>query len=294
MLGRTRPRHRLSTSAAQLRLHRRVGLAAALVAVLVGFAAPSAIARDAVDPVRAPAPLVALGDSYASGLGTRSYAEAAPRCARSRLAYGPRVARHLGVRVRLRACAGATVADVRRRQLRVLRRRTRLVTLTVGGNDAGFTDVIVTCARPWWASDCSGAVRRARRTIRTRLPARLDRLLTGIRSRSPRARLVVTGYPRLFMGEDCNAGTWFSPTEQRRLNRAAGLLDRVIRDTVRGPAVRFVDPRQAFAGHAVCADVEWINGLSRPVRESYHPNRRGQRGYARLVWRRLRVATDDR
>jgi hypothetical protein len=45
----------------------------------------------------------------------------------------------------------------------------------------------------------------------------------------------------------------------------------------------YVDPRQAFTGHAVCDDVEWINGLSFPIRESYHPNRAGQIGYADLV-----------
>jgi hypothetical protein len=33
----------------------------------------------------------------------------------------------------------------------------------------------------------------------------------------------------------------------------------------------------------VCADVEWVNGLSTPTRESYHPNVRGQRAYADLV-----------
>ena len=27
----------------------------------------------------------------------------------------------------------------------------------------------------------------------------------------------MVGYPRIFMGEDCNAGTWFSPSEQTRL-----------------------------------------------------------------------------
>jgi len=45
----------------------------------------------------------------------------------------------------------------------------------------------------------------------------------------------------------------------------------------------FVNPESAFIGHAVCDDVEWINGLSSPIMESYHPNRSGQTGYANLV-----------
>ena len=53
----------------------------------------------------------------------------------------------------------------------------------------------------------------------------------------------------------------------------------------------FVDVRSAFTGHAVCDDVEWINGLSNPIRESYHPNTTGQaNGYTPLVANRLNTA----
>jgi hypothetical protein len=44
-----------------------------------------------------------------------------------------------------------------------------------------------------------------------------------------------------------------------------------------------VNPTPAFIGHAVCGNPEWINGLSNPVSESYHPNVTGQAGYANLV-----------
>jgi hypothetical protein len=50
-----------------------------------------------------------------------------------------------------------------------------------------------------------------------------------------------------------------------------------------------VDPRNAFNGHAICDDTEWLNGLSNPVMESYHPNRNGQSaGYTPLVETALR------
>ncbi len=45
----------------------------------------------------------------------------------------------------------------------------------------------------------------------------------------------------------------------------------------------FVNPTSAFIGHAVCGSPEWINGLSNPVSESYHPNTSGQAAYANLV-----------
>jgi hypothetical protein len=59
-------------------------------------------------------------------------------------------------------------------------------------------------------------------------------------------------------------------------------------DTTRGRAhaagFTFKDAIPPFIGHAVCSSTEWINGLSNPVSESYHPNRNGQRyGYTPLV-----------
>ena len=35
---------------------------------------------------------------------------------------------------------------------------TTQVSISVGGNDAGFADVLTECAMPGWASDCNGAI----------------------------------------------------------------------------------------------------------------------------------------
>ncbi len=122
--------------------------------------------------------------------------------------------------------------DVTTGQLPALSASTAYVTVPVGGNDAGFADVLTTCALPAWLSNCTGAVDRARAYIRTTLRAALDRLYASIRSRAPQARVTVVGYPRIFNGEDCNLLTWFSPTEQSRLNATA---DRSTRRRPRAP-----------------------------------------------------------
>ena len=50
------------------------------------------------------------------------------------------------------------------------------------------------------------------------------------------------------------------------------------------PGFSFANPTNAFIGHAVCDNPEWINGLSNPISESYHPNRDGQAsGYTPTV-----------
>jgi hypothetical protein len=118
----------------------------------------------------------------------------------------------------------------------------------------------------------------------TRGFGRLDNVYNAIRSHAPTATVIVLGYPRLFMGVDCNAGTFFSSSEMTKLNATADLLASV--ESARAAAHGFIfkDAIPPFVGHAVCSSSEWLNGLSNPTSESHHPNRAGQAsGYTPLV-----------
>ncbi|RHW26519.1 SGNH/GDSL hydrolase family protein [Nocardioides immobilis] len=256
----------------------RLFLAAVLpvLAALVPLGVPA--------PAHAAPSYVALGDSYASGVGTRSYISDGTSCQRSTYAYPYLLAQQKGYALNFKACSGATVSTVTSSQLSAVTSTTKYVTISVGGNDAGFSSVITECAQPGWMSDCNGAVDGAQAYINNTLPGRLSTLYASIRSRAPSAVVVVTGYPRLFQGEDCNAGTWFSPSEETRLNQTADLLNAKLSAAAAARDFKFANPTSRFIGHAVCDDVEWLNGLSNPVSESYHPNRLGQSsGYTPLV-----------
>ena len=258
-----------------MRSFRRIAAAVVAAVPLVLLATPAAAAGEVY---------VSLGDSYSSGTGTREYISDGTSCQRSVYAYPSLIASSRGYTLNFRACSGATTADVTNLQLGALSTATAYVSITVGGNDAGFAAVLTECAKPSWASNCNAAIDRAQSIIRTQLPDRLGTLYAAIRSRAPRARAVAAGYPRIFNGEDCNAFTWFSATEQERLNATADLLNSKIQTAAGQTGLIFSNPTSAFLGHAVCDDVEWINGLSYPTSESYHPNRAGHfSGYAPLV-----------
>ena len=253
-------------------------LSAAVLAFVASLLAPTAPAQAALPPY------VALGDSYSSGTGTRSYINDGTSCQRSTSAYPSLLAAQKGYALNFRACSGATIPDVTNTQLSALSSATRYVTISVGGNDAGFGDVLTECATPWWAGDCNGAIDGAQSFINNTLPGRLSTLYSSIRSRASVAKVVVVGYPRIFMGVDCNAGTWFSPAEMTRLNQTADLLNSKLSSAASARGFSFANPTSRFIGHAVCNDVEWINGLSSPVSESYHPNKAGHSsGYAPVV-----------
>jgi len=236
-------------------------------------------------PAQAAGPsYVALGDSYASGVGTRSYISDGTSCQRSTYAYPYLLAQQKGYTLSFKACSGATTSSVTNSQLSAVMSTTKYVTISVGGNDAGFSSVLTECAQPGWISNCGGAINTAQSFINNTLPGRLSTLYASIRSRAPSAVVVVTGYPRIFQGEDCNAATWFSPSEETRLNQTADLLNAKLSAAASAKGFKFANPTSRFIGHAVCDDVEWINGLSNPISESYHPNKLGQSsGYKPLV-----------
>lgn len=216
----------------------------------------------------APGPYVALGDSYSSGLGTRTYFADSGSCKRSPQAYPPLY----DASVVFVACAGASTPEVLA-QADSIPETAGLVTLTVGGNDVGFASVLTTCTVD---SDdaCIAAVDEAIRKARTELPARLDDVLTKIRARGPSAQVVVLGYPRLFEETPSCAGRP-SLTKRQKLNTGSDELNAVISERAAAAGVGFVDVRGAFAGHGVCSGAPWINGPTLPIAESYHPNDSG-------------------
>jgi lysophospholipase L1-like esterase len=226
---------------------------------------------------------VALGDSYSSGTGTRSYTLDST-CQRSIYAYPYLVAQaRPNTTLSFAACSGAKTGDVLSKQISSVTTDARFVSITIGGNDAGFSSVITQCALPWpWT--CDSNITNAQNYIRNTLPGQLDNVYNAIRSHAPTATVIVLGYPRLFMGVDCNAGTFFSGDEMTKLNATADLLKSITSARAAAHGFVFKDPIPAFVGHAVCSSTEWLNGLSDPISDSYHPNRLGHSsGYAPLV-----------
>jgi lysophospholipase L1-like esterase len=233
---------------------------------------------------------VALGDSYSSGTGTRTYYDSG--CQRSVYAYPYLLhTAHPTWPFVHAACSGAKTSDLLNNQVSSVTSDTTWVSYTIGGNDAGFSSVITECAQPSWSSDCDGAIDTAQAFINNQLPAKLDQVNNAIKSRAPNAKVIVLDYPHLFNGTDCNAFTWFSPSEESRLNQTADLLKSKLSAaaTRAGANFLFRDVIPPFIGHAVCdggggSSTEWINGLSNPVGESYHPKTTGhQYGYYPVV-----------
>ena len=219
---------------------------------------------------------VALGDSYSAGVGAGSYLASSTDCLRSIHSFPALwAAPHEPSSFDFTACNGARALDVLNSQLGPLNARTGLVSITVGGSDAGFSHVMTTCVLHG-SGTCLDAVREALDRIDGALPGDLDRLYAAIRAKAPAAHVVVLGYPHLYrLNGSCKAG--LPDTTRSALNGAVDRLDKVIDERATHHGFTYVDVTGVFTGHEICSAAPWLHSVSwlAPT-ESYHPTEQGQ------------------
>ncbi|SFR88302.1 GDSL-like Lipase/Acylhydrolase family protein [Agromyces sp. CF514] len=264
-----------------------VGLAAAPAAAAPSAASSAAASSSAATGVvtgwspPAARGYVALGDSFTAGQGAPPYRD--DTCKQSRYASYPTIAAVFSL-YRLtanKACSGATVAATAA-QLVGVAGDTKLVTLTVGGIDAGSNDVLAACAlNPDPNVD---PCRTALATSAAKLAAlgpQLVGLYSTIAATLPNAKVVVLNYPRLF-----NPGV--APLGDL-VNQSSDALNAVIAGAVAAtanPRVTLVDVTQEFAGHGIGSKLPYIafDPANLLASANFHPNALGNGlGYARAL-----------
>lgn len=159
---------------------------------------------------------------------------------------------------------------------------TDLVTITIGGNDAGFAPVLQTCTAAANDQTCATAVNVAEIFVLFVLPELLGRTYAAIRNAAPHAQVIVVRYPRPFdLAPNCTGQLAPDLVRRTKLNQGADLLDAVIQTVSCRFGFSFVDVRDRFTGHGVCSIDPWINGPgAAPTVGPYHPTATGYRsGY---------------
>ncbi|KUO11132.1 SGNH/GDSL hydrolase family protein [Streptomyces sp. DSM 15324] len=245
--------------------------------LLAGAAALTGASAAHASQLAASGGYVALGDSYSSGVGAGSYIGSSGSCKRSTKAY-PYLwnAAHSPSSFTFAACSGARTDEVLAHQLGGLTSSTGLVSISVGGNDAGFADVMTTCVTSS-DSTCVSRINTARAYVDSTLPGKLDAVYSAIRSKAPAAEVVVLGYPRFYrLGTVCLG---LSETKRSAINNAADYLDAAVARRATAHGFTFGDVRTTFSGHEICSGSSWLHSLNLlDIGESYHPTASGQSG----------------
>ena len=276
-------------------------LAVALAPLAAGCStSPAGTSRTSIADPRAasstasPAPAyVAMGSSFAAGPGIEPAEPGSPAaCVRSARNYANLVAARIGARLTDVSCIGATTANILMRkqngqppQLDAVGPGTRLVTVTIGGNDIDYFGSLSAYSchdsgrRPCHAVDI-GAIER---TLPS-LTSRLEEVVTAIRARAPHARVLLVSY---FTVLPATGGCAYVPLSADHMAFERSLAATLAQDTAtaaRATGATLVDLAGASEQHDACSAQPWVNSFYPTSGDwPYHPTPAGMAGAARLI-----------
>jgi hypothetical protein len=245
-------------------------------------------------------PYVALGDSYSSGAGIYPQVEGAPAtCSRSQLNFSEDIARSTHPAAYTDAtCSGAKTTDFFTPQapgvppqLDAVGKDTRLVTMSISGNDGNvFVSSFFGCA---FHGDPTGNPCEQKNgtkftdTIEKQTYPALVKALSAVRAKAPRASIVILGYPQILpptSSPECYAITGISEGDVPWLVHQQEVGNDVVRRAAAATGARYVDTYTPSAGHDECSGPtnRWMEPLVGPVNALFvHPNAIGEAALAR-------------
>jgi hypothetical protein len=204
------------------------------------------------------------------------------------------------------SCQGATTANLTHPQSvplgtnppqdNALSAGTTLVTLQVGGNNIGFSDIIIHCTTlsltnpfgsPCKSHYTSGGTDKLRAKINAAAP-KVAADLQGIHAAAPNARVFLVGYPVIL--PNSGSGCWplvpIAFGDVPYLRGVEKALNSMLASVAAANNATFVDTYAASIGHDVCQarGTKWVEGLipTSPA-APFHPNQLGEQGMARQV-----------
>lgn len=246
-------------------------------------------------------------------------------CDRSGSAYNSTVSGRYGFKggKQTWACSGATIDDVydpndptcsghghasgkygEGCQLDRINSDTSLVTLSIGGNDAGFADDLKTCytnrAKLHWSHPCSDAAPGIDGKI-SAIGPKLEAALQAMRRRAPHARIVIVTYPRMFPEPPTGNAACVSvehvcltPADQEFFNQEGAKLDNEIcaATAAAGVGAECINAADAFDGCEIDQPDSCLQAPSTDISGStvvginpgaFHPTTRGQQILGQLI-----------
>jgi hypothetical protein len=268
-----------------------------------------------------PTSYVALGDSYTSGPLVLPQRDDPRGCFRSERNYPSVAAPSIAVdEFRDPSCSGARTTHMtapqdveldgpNAPQFDALDASTSVVSVGIGGNDIGFSEIATTCGQKG-PSDPTGSPCKAfysaggQDQVAARIAAlgpKVRAVLDGIEARSPNAKVFVVGYPAI-LPEQLTMATWaacFSslPVAFGDMAWLRDDVEKRLNATIRAEAVAagatYVDTYAASIGHDACKPptVRWVEPVV-PGSPAFpvHPNALGMRASGEALLAAMRAA----
>lgn len=273
-----------------------------LWALVVAVAALALYAVVATASASAAPSYVALGDSYAAGPLIPN--QIAPiGCLKSDNNYAHLAAPSIGLTLRDPSCSGARTVHMTESQsvefgsnppqFNSLDAETKVVSISISGNDIGFSEVAQSCitlnpfSHPCLDKYNSGGKDQLAERITATAP-KVAAVLDGIHERSPAAKVLVLNYPAIF--PETGFGCWpqmpIGFQDVPYLRKTEQGLNAMLATQASAHGATLVNWYNASIGHDACkgSSTRWVEPLvpgeaAAPI----HPNKAGMQGAANLV-----------
>ncbi len=266
------------------------------------------ITLGAATAAAATGPYVSLGDSYTAAPLVPTPTGNPILCGRSTNNYPSDVARAIAPSSFTDvSCSSATTADMTQPQnlynvqtnppqFNALSTADALVTVGIGGNDAGLIGVAEECAKldfdtpsgtPCKNHYTAGGTDPNVAAINAAGP-KIASVLSGIHSKAPSAKVLIVGYPDGLPtnGTACWPFVPITAGDIKYFNGLEQQLNQVIATQASNDNASFVDTWTSSIGHDACKPpgVAWVNGIV-PTSPAFplHPNQLGEANMARQV-----------
>lgn len=281
-----------------MRLFKRIAAVAAGVLIIAAVSGVGVVAYQGKSEPSGNPEYVALGSSFAAGLGLGHRAVgSAFACQRSVNGYPEQLAKLTGQSIVDMTCSGSTITHIVRGgqffqgpQVRAVTASTRLVTLTSGGNDIGYVGDLVMMAY----GNRSALVRSLLELVTTFPHADADRGIVEvepnlreaigvIRQRSPSAHIVIATYPAILPAKGTCTALGLTEDQVDSMRPVAEELARATRAAATGEGVTLVDMAVIGAGHDACSAAPWTNGSSPQKGAPFHPTLAGAQATANEI-----------
>lgn len=135
-----------------------------------------------------------------------------------------------------------------------------IITLGIGGNDAGFGDFLNACAEPGTCEHAVPGSKKSTQLISTiaQNKSRLTSTFKQIKQYAPSARIYVHGYPKFIEGSGgyCRLNVPFNDQERLFMSSAIEYMNSVVEASAKEAGVFYVDIEDIFAGRMLCSDVD--------------------------------------
>lgn len=277
------------------RVVRRLGVPALLL-LIMGLLLPT--------PATAAAGrYVALGDSAAAGPLIPLPDLSSPGCLRSTANYPKLTAHHLGVPITDVTCSGATTADLTGSQstplgsvppqFAALGPDATMVTVQIGGNDAGLVGLATSCINllpePFGSSCKDKNTAGGHDVYGERVAAvapRIAAVLAGIHQLAPNARVFVVGYTTYLRHNGCYPAVPLWARDANYIQSKVDQLNGVLATAAANAGASYVDIRTPGIGKDVCASplTRWVEPLiPANIAAPLHPNATGMVGMAAVL-----------